>query len=74
MDGTGCDFLAVMLFLLVHFFVVRDIAWISHEDMVPGAEFQAVGLGAAFRSAQVAQRGTGSRAFETLRSRPSPVR
>ena len=30
MDGVGSDFLAAMLFLLLHFFVVRDIAWISH--------------------------------------------
>ena len=30
MLGTGCDFLAAMLLFLLHFFVVRDIAWISH--------------------------------------------
>lgn len=30
MDGIRRDLFAAMLFLLLHFFVVRDIAWISH--------------------------------------------
>jgi hypothetical protein len=28
--GIGCDFFAVVLFLLLDFFIVGDIAWISH--------------------------------------------
>ena len=30
MLGAGRDLLAPVLFFLVHFFVVRDIAWIGH--------------------------------------------
>ena len=31
---AGGDFLAAMLLFLLHFFVVRDIAWISHGGQV----------------------------------------
>jgi len=34
MNRARSDFLAVVLFLLLHFFVVRDIAWISHERFI----------------------------------------
>jgi len=29
--GTGRDLLAAMFLFLLHFFVVRDIAWIGHR-------------------------------------------
>lgn len=31
MLGPGCDFFAAVFLFLLHFFVVRDIAWIGHE-------------------------------------------
>jgi hypothetical protein len=35
-DGVGRDLLAAMLFFLLHFFVVRDIAWVSHGSTMRG--------------------------------------
>jgi len=43
MFGTGSDLFAVMLLFLLHFFVVRDIAWISHAPMVRAGGGERVG-------------------------------
>lgn len=34
MNRIRCDFFAMVFFLLLHFFVVRDISWIGHGAML----------------------------------------
>ena len=45
MNRIGRDLFAFVFFLLLHFFVVRDIAWISHEVMLNARRTPNVGRG-----------------------------
>ena len=45
-DGARCDFFAVVFLFLLHFFVVRDIAWVGHEHRLHPGCVPDVGRGA----------------------------
>jgi len=50
-DGAGGDFFAVVFLFLLHFFVVRDIAWVGHECILDAGRMLDVGQGACCGSA-----------------------